>query len=330
MQSLRKITVAAAVAAVLAAGAVSATARPQAGVAQVETLVVGGNIEWIQRSAVAARHEGIVEKVEMTIGKEVGAGQTIALLDATNARLAAEKAEMMANDETAVRSADAEKSVARANLARVERLRAQMKDIVSQEEYELKQAQFQVAAVKVEQEVEKVRQAKKESELAAQIVEDHIVDAPFDGEIVEVLKQPGEAVQAMEPVVQLARTDRVRFFGYVPLEVAYRLKKGMIVDVTPIVEGADLPIEQKRFRGKIVFIGPELVGGRTRAEVQVKADIVNNVGKELRIGHRADMTVYLTDDQALIPPPPADMLPIEDEAAAPAAALSRRAAAPAQ
>lgn len=287
---------------------------------QVQTLLVPGNIEWIENAALAARREGILRHIEKTIGQEIKRGDLIAFLDPTMAELARTKAALVANDESALQVAQAEKEMAGANMARAERLR----DINSREEYDLKQAQFKVADARVKEEQSRREQAAQELKMAEESVVEHSIFAPFDGEVLEQIKYPGEAVQAMEPVVQVARTDRVRFFGYVPLEMVSQLRKGMVVDVQPVVEGAQVQVTQKRFRGRIVFIAPELASARTHSEVLIKADIVNNTGKELRVGHRANMTIYLTDDPNQLPPAPEDMLQLEPEPAPQPPILGRR------
>jgi macrolide-specific efflux system membrane fusion protein len=291
----------------------------------VQTLLVPGNIEWIERATLAAKREGIVEHIEKTIGDEIKRGDMIAYLDATMAELAHKKADMIATDTSSLKMAQAEKDVALANMARAERLRnGQIRDIISAEEYDLKQAQLNVAEARLVQEQAKLDQAGQELEMAREAVAEHNILAPFDGEVLEQVKYPGEAVQAMEPIVQVARTDRVRFYGYVPLEAIYQVRKGMVVDVTPVVEGAQVPIEQKRFRGRIVFIGPELAPARGRAEVLVKADIINNTGKDLRVGHKANMLVYLTENPNLVPAPPEDMLEIAPDPIPEPPVLGRR------
>lgn len=295
-----------------------APARPAAvPTAAPPTLIVGGNIEWIERAAIAAHRPGVVQHVEYLIGMEAVKGDQLAFLDADAAELEQQRAKLNASNQTGVQKAQAERMLRLANMARAKRLSEQGGNLISKEEYETKQAELMIAEASVAEEMEKLKLAQKELELATQVVKEHIIAAPFDGEILDVLKQPGEAVQAMDPVLQMARTDQVRFFGWVPLEAAYRLKKGMIVDVTPSVEGADLPMEKMRFRGKLVFIGPELSSGSSRgkSEVVVKADILNNTGKDLRVGHQAEMTIYLDPSQA--PPAPADMLPERPKSEAP-------------
>ena len=292
---------------------------------QVPTVAVRGNLEWLEEANVASRRDGVIVHIEKTIGMEVKRGENIAFLEATMAELAAKKAEMVAADDSLLKMAEAEREVAAANMARAERLfRNAMKNMIPLEEYELKQAQFKVADAKIREETAKRAQAEQEVNMAHQAVAEHIVDAPFDGEVLEVLKYPGESVQAMESVVRLARTDRVRFHGYIPLEVAYRIQKGMVVDLSPVIEGAEIPVEQKRFRGRIVFISPELVISRREAEVAIKADIINNTDKELRVGNAANMIIYLTNDPSQIPPPPADMLQLPQEPAPAPPMIGRR------
>jgi RND family efflux transporter MFP subunit len=281
------------------------------------TIVVSGNIEWIERAAVASKRPGVVEYVELSLGREAKKGEKIAFLNAEMAILERERAELNSRNSAGVQKAEAQKEHALAEMARIQQIRGQLgRNGISDAEVSRAEAELKLAEATVIEEQEKLKVAKKELELADQAVQDHIIVAPFDGKILQVDAQPGEAVQAMEPVLHLGRTDQVRFMGHVPLESVFKLKEGMIVDVTPVVDGIDHPIESKRFRGKLLYIGSELISARNSAEVQIKADILNNLTKDLRIGHKAEMTIYLDPSQA--PPPPEDMLPEQPKAAAPA------------
>lgn len=285
-----------------------AAPAPTASSGSVETLLVReGRIEWIERAAVASPREGIVQQIEMTIGMEPSRGDVIALLRDDMAQLNEKKAELAAFDESRIQEASAKQELSTSNMARVERLVKAHRDIVSKEEYEIRQAELKVSAAQVATARAEKQLAEQELKIAQQLVEEHRIKAPFDGEIFEVLKHRGEAVQANEPVVYMVNTDRVRFYGYIPLQSVHQVRKGMIVDVSPVIDGADLPVEQKRFRGKVVSIAPEVASGR-RNEIQIRADIINNVDKELRPGLKADMTIFLTDNESLVSPPPEDML----------------------
>ncbi len=279
--------------------------RPQSAPSSgVETLLVReGRIEWIERAAVASPREGIIEQIEQTIGMEPGQGDVIALLRNDMAQLNKKKAELAANDNSRIEEAQAKEELSLGNMARARRLN----DLISREEMEIRQAELKVSAAQVGTAKADKMLAEQELKIAEQILEEHRIKAPFDGEVFEVLKHRGEAVQANEPVLYMVNTDRVRFYGYIPLQNAHQVRKGMIVDVTPVIDGVDLPVEKKRFRGRIVSIAPEVASGR-RNEIQIRADIINNVDKELRPGLKADMKIYITEDESLIEAPPEDML----------------------
>ena len=75
------------------------------------------------------------------------------------------------------------------------------------------------------------------------------------------MKNPGESVRANEAVVQLGKLSRLCANAYVPLEYAFQVKEGQIVEIQPKVDSADggkEAIESKRFRGKITFVDPQI------------------------------------------------------------------------
>jgi RND family efflux transporter MFP subunit len=289
-----------------------------------ETLVVtgtdnGGTIDWIERSAVSALREGVIDQMELQVGMEVQKGKTIGRLHDETARLTVSKAQLAANNLAAIAKGKAQKELAIAKAARLRRLNKMGAGFAALEEIQTAEAEVKVADALVLEAEENQKLAGADLELARQALHEHTITAPFDGIIIERMKNPGESVRANEAVVQLGKVEKVRFFGYLPLETAYRVRLGSTVDVTPIAE-VDLPITKKRFRGKITFVGPELVP--VRNQVQIFADITNNTAKELLPGLKANMTIYL--DEAAAPAPPPDMLKPAEE---PAPILGTRAAA---
>ena len=79
------------------------------------------------------------------------------------------------------------------------------------------------------------------------------------------MKNPGESVRANEAVVELGNLNKLAADAYVPLEYAYRVKEGQVVEIQPRITGGrgePLPIEKKRFRGKITFVDPADPAGR--------------------------------------------------------------------
>ena len=65
--------------------------------------------------------------------------------------------------------------------------------------------------------------------------------------------------------------------AYVPLEFAFRVKEGQVVEIQPRIthgRGEPLPIEKKRFRGKITFVDPQIQPVAETA-VRIRAEFEN-------------------------------------------------------
>ncbi len=274
--------------------------------ASSQELVVGGTIEWIEKSDVSALREGVIKQIELREGMTVGEGMVIGTLHSEAAKLGVAKAELIATNKGPSMKANAQRALAIADLARLDNIRKRKEGYVSKAEVQKAEAEVAVGDAAVQEAAENVKVAEAERALAQRIFDEHTILAPFDSIIIRLLKHPGETVRANEAVVRLGKIDHVRFYGFLPIEALSRVRPGMVVDVRPTIEDADLPLEQKRFRGKISALGTE-VNGIGKTEVEVYAEIANNKGTELRPGLKADMTIYL--DPAAVPPPPADMMP---------------------
>ena len=94
------------------------------------------------------------------------------------------------------------------------------------------------------------------------------ITAPFNGVVIDVLKQEGEWVDIGEPVVRVVRLDRLRVDGFLdgkefnPSELSDR-------QVTVTVQRARGRIEE--FTGQVTFVSPLVQAGnhyRIRAEVE--------------------------------------------------------------
>jgi multidrug efflux pump subunit AcrA (membrane-fusion protein) len=117
------------------------------------------------------------------------------------------------------------------------------------------------------------------------------------------MKNPGESVRANEAVVQLGNLSKLSANAYVPLEFAFRVKEGQIVEIQPRViqrKGEPLPLEKKRFRGKITFVDPQIQPVAETA-VRIRAEFENPTG-ELRPGLMVQMTVFLNTEVAAAGP----------------------------
>jgi RND family efflux transporter MFP subunit len=259
-------------------------------------------LEWIEKADVAALREGVIEKMELKIGMPVKAGGTIGQLHSEIAKLSVTKAELAATGEATKRKAQAQKELAQATLARGQRLEKRGQNFISKEEMEKAEAEVNVAAAMVAEAEEKQKLDKAEADLAKRVLEEHTIIAPFDGIIYELMKHPGESVRANEAVVRLGNLDKLRAWVYVPLEYVSRIKEGQEVDLQLRLQGdrgPQLPLEQRKFRGKISFVDPQIAASADAA-VRIFADF-ENPDHLLRPGFKAVMTIYLNSGEAGAP-----------------------------
>ena len=129
--------------------------------------------------------------------------------------------------------------------------------------------------------------AKAKLKSAERAAEEHIIRAPFAGQILEEFKHEGESVRANEPVVRLGNLDTVRVWAYIPLEYAYPSHPGHADhDPAAPATGATIkhPIEQA-VPGVIASVDQSIqVGEKT---VKIYADL-DNAEHELQAGPGGD------------------------------------------
>ena len=307
----KAVAVAAGVALAVAAAALAPAVAAQGpgGKADPDVLVVEDvRIDWIEKSRVAALREGVIDTMELESGMPVAKGKPIGYLKSDMARLTVAKAKLAADSVAPRAKAQAEEELSLATLGINKRLNDKMKGAVSFEEQKKAEAQYKVALAMVAEADEKVKLDQAELDLAERTLVEHTITAPFDGVVIDRLKNPGESVRAGDPVVILGNVDRLRSWGYVPLEYAYRVKVGQLVDFQPrISDGkqAPLPIEQRKYRGKITFVDPQIQAEGERA-VRIYADFANKFDTrdaELRPGLKGTLTIYLNSGEGNETPP---------------------------
>jgi RND family efflux transporter MFP subunit len=272
-----------------------------------ETLVLDelATLEWIEKADVAALREGVINTVELWPGMTVKKGGEIGHLHMETAELTVRKAKLAAENVAAEQKALAQRELAMTVVATNIRLNLHRPGMVSKEEMAKAEAEVKVADAMAHEAAEQRELNKADLNLATQAVEEHTIRAPHDGVVYERLKNPGESVRANEAVVRLGNLDRLRAWSYIPLEYAYRVKEGQVVEIQPRLQGirgAHLPIEQKKFRGKITFVDPQIQPVAETA-VRIYAEFENK-DHELRPGLKAVMTIYLTPEGASPPTGP--------------------------
>jgi len=276
-------------------------AAPRAADPAVQALVLEelAHVDWIEKSDVAALREGVIEKMELQIGMPVKKGGTIGALHDDMARLTVKKNKLQADAVAPKQKAEAQVFVAASKVARDKRLNERKPGMVSAEEAAEHEGELKVADAARNEAIENQGIAKAELDLANQTFKEHTIVAPFDGVIIKRMKNPGESVRANEAVVQLGNPNKLSANAYVPLDFAFRVKEGQVVEIQPRItggKGEPLPIEKKRFRGKITFIDPQIQPVAETA-VRIRAEFDNSAG-DLRPGLQVQMTIYLTPDVA--------------------------------
>lgn len=276
------------------------TARPAAAPVRSpgETIVVGGSIDWIEKSDVTALREGVIKQIEFQVGDRVEANEPIGYLHSRSAELNVKKAEVAAKSVGPIERAKAQRLLAASKVAMLKNLRASNPKNVTSEEMRNAESEALIADAMLIEATENQALAAAELEIAKQIVDEHtIYSPPFTGYVTERMKGPNESVRASDAVLRIGRTDKLRFFGYLPLESASRVRRGDLVEVRPVLDDSDSPIEDKVFRGKIVNTSQE-VSTVNRTELQVLAEIDNpedpDTSMQLKAGMKGEMTIYLS------------------------------------
>lgn len=272
--------------------------NPSPGTPSVETLPVDdATVEWIEKSDVAALREGVVEKMELQIGMPVRAGGVIGKLHDEIATLTMRKAEVAVASTAAQAKAVAQRELAIAVVATSKRLNERKPGMVSREEMQKNEAEVKVAHALYQEALEKLELDKAELALAKRARDEHTILAPFDGVVLERYKHPGESVRANEPVIRLGNIDKLRVWAYIPIEHAFRVKEGQIVELQPKLtgmQGVPAGLDRKRIRGKITYVDPQVQAIGENA-VQISAEF-DNKDRALRPGLKASLTIYLTPE----------------------------------
>lgn len=308
---VKMLSLAAAVCAVLSAatavspaqsGGSSRTARLDPG-GQTLVLSEPGTIIWLDRSEVAALREGVLEEIELQIGMPVRKGAPIGKLHREVAELTVRKNQLLAKNVGAIKKAEAQREVAFSKVARNQRLNQRIPGAVSEEDMAKDEAEAKFADASFIEAKEQQAVNVAELALAQQLLDEHTIRAPFDGIVIKRMKHPSESVRANEAVVELANLHKLGVTAFVPLQYAYRVKEGQVVEIQPRLRtqtGEDLPIENKRFRGKITFVDPQIQAD-VGEEVRIRAEF-ENPDLELRPGLRVQITIFLGNEVAAAGP----------------------------
>ncbi len=209
----------------------SATART--GTSQAAVLLnASGYVTPRRRSTVAAKITGRVTQIFAEEGMRVKAGQVLATLDDSDARvqLASEKAD---RDATRAALADLRVNLADAEreLRRTEAL--QRGGVTSQQALDTARTRVESLRARIAQTEEQVRAAEARVGVAEQNVENTVIRAPFDGIVVSKDAQRGEMVSPISAGGGFTRTGIATIVDMNSLEVEVDVNEAYIARVRP-------------------------------------------------------------------------------------------------
>jgi macrolide-specific efflux system membrane fusion protein len=221
---------------------------------------------------VPAPHAGVLMSLSIREGSRLLAGQAIAQIDDAQQRLELELARNereaaaeKAADDTNVRHAEAARLVSEAELHGAVAVNKKVAGTHSANEIRRLTLAARKMALLVErsqadQRVTHIELRGREVALALaqQNVQRCAVDAPLSGEVIEVLKGPGEWVNPGEPIVHIVRLDKLRVEGFVNASE----HSPASIDARPV--RVTVAAEQGRrheFAGRIVYVRPTVQAG---------------------------------------------------------------------
>lgn len=238
-----------------------------------ETLVLSGTLEADEEIEIRSEISGIVESINFEEGKKVSKGQILFRVNDIELRAQLSK----------VKTAQ---QLAFENLRRAELLLE--KQAISQEEFEMSNADFE--------------SARAESELISAQLSKTVVRAPFSGTIGLRSISSGTYVTPATPIANLVNTSRLKLTFTIPEKYASQMKVGALLTFTT-------SNSKEEHTAKIYAIEPQVdVATRT---LRMRAIAENQEGK-LFPGSFANITLPLeTVDAALLVPAEA-LIPIQN------------------
>lgn len=182
---------------------------------------------------------GVLESLRVERGDVVKKGQVLAALRSDVERATAEVARSRASTEADLRTAEANRDLARQKMRRAEDLVE--KNFIAQQALDQARTDFQVAEHKLLQSREQLRVWGRELGVAQAQVGLRVIRSPFDGVVVERYLSQGERVEE-KPVFKVAKIDPLRIEVIVPAARFGTIRAGDVASVKPELPGAG-PVE---------------------------------------------------------------------------------------
>jgi len=234
-----------------------------------EIVVESVYLSVVNAAEVPARDQGVLRKINVREGATVAAGDVVAQLNHTEARLELERfdrqlevAESEADNDIPSQQAKKTIAVAKAELQRAIEANKRYPETVSQTEVDRlrlisEKAELDYAQAQHEQQLQKLNAELKQAErdLAAANLERRSIRAPIAGTIESIDKQPGEWVQPGTTIFRVIDLKTLRAEAVLPAR--YRDLDLLNAAVVIPVSRSDPSAEPVEISGRITFIHPQ-------------------------------------------------------------------------
>ena len=207
--------------------------------------------------------DGHVAQIFFEEGQTVKQGDVVVELECQPARARLKIAQLEAANTGVLQNANAALAVAAANFKRFSALHQQH----ASSELEFNEARLRLdtatAALKIEQERLATNQAR--AELAAAELEQFLLRAPFDGQIVQVQTSVGESVSLTNNLIQIVSLDTYQIDLFLPIAQANKLTVGQTIPLQ-----INAPLNQS-VPATLLFRSPliEAATGTTRVTLEI-------------------------------------------------------------
>jgi HlyD family secretion protein len=282
------------------------------------SVTTNGKTEPVEWSAARTDLGGIVTSVAVTRGQKVSKGQTIAVIEArqakadlatAEARIAQAEADLqtlraggksgeIAEIESGIQRAQLDRDVAQRDLESLTRLQAKnaaTKTEVQEASDRLARAQAQIQAFTAKRKAmvsrgevasaeARLREAQAAAALARQTIAVSVVRSPLDGVVYQLEVRPGAYLEAGAVAAGVGKIDRVRVIVYVDEPELGRVRKGMPVTIT----WDALP--NRQWKGEVERVPTQIVALGTRQVGEVTS-LIDNADGTLLPGTNINATI---------------------------------------
>ena len=233
-------------------------------------------VSLLQSAVLASTRSGIIDRIDVLDGDLVPAGLLIAQIRDDLASAEVATAALKAKNDVDLRY-----TIKLSELAQLEYSKAlALNKEIPGAQSELSVKNLKIAAERALLQIElashNLEVAKLDLETARIALAGYSVKAPFEGVILRVQKSVGESVQEGEPIADLANLNELRVEGFLPLDLAWMVRRGQPVEVQVEIPGIELEVENVRFTGEVVFVDSEVQ--EVSQKVRVWARVANSQG----------------------------------------------------